>query len=257
MSRKHYFVCKIETTWRYSNEAGFSRNLSAWGTKRNENRIIIHYFGKEIEIREDCLIAGYKKSPLSLSIRLVALTDTGRYNFPAIRIIIRSLFQRKPHTIGGFCFECYLAVRSGAKLWCQLINTIAMYVNLSGCSQNMSSSIYEPKHGQREVIVAWHHANRTLGLIFETKKRHRVGQFSTSLPLSLRSLFCPFQTYTNDICWISKNHTGGATRVREAKFLLVEGKKSTGAGFTGSVTELEGCILSLAYIHEFKHSIEC
>ena len=140
-----HFVCKIETTWRYSNEAGFSRNLSAWGTRRNENRIIIHYFGKKIEIREDCLIAGYKKSPLSLSIRLVALTDTGRYNSPAIRIIIRSLFQRKPHTIGGFCFECYLAVRSGAKLWCQLINSIAMYVNLSGCSQNMSSSYLRTK----------------------------------------------------------------------------------------------------------------
>ena len=187
-----HFVCKIETTWRYSNEAGFSRNLSAWGTKRNENRIIIHYFGKEIEIREDCLIAGYKKSPLSLSIRLVALTDTGRYNSPAIRIIIRSLFQRKPHTIGGFCFECYLAVRSGAKLWCQLINSIAMYVNLSGCSQNMSSSIYEPKQGQREVIVAWHHASRTLGADFRKNKTSPGGPIFHQLASFCQVAVLPF-----------------------------------------------------------------
>jgi len=86
-----------------------------------------------------------------------------------------------------------------------------VYVNLSGCSQNMSSSIYEPRQVQREVIVAWHHASRTLGAGFQKKKRHRVGQFSTSLPLSIRSLFCPFQTYTNDTCWVSKNRTGEAT----------------------------------------------
>ena len=42
------------------------------------------------------------------------------------------------------------------------------------------------------------------------KKRHRVGKFSTSTP-SVRSLFCRFQTYTNDVCWVSKTRTWEAT----------------------------------------------
>ena len=44
------------------------------------------------------------------------------------------------------------------------------------------------------------------------KKRHRVGKFSTRLPLSIRSLFCLFQTYTNDICWVCKSRTGEASK---------------------------------------------
>ena len=43
------------------------------------------------------------------------------------------------------------------------------------------------------------------------KKRHWVGKFSTRFPLSFRSLFCLFQTYTNDICWVGKSRTGEAT----------------------------------------------
>ena len=42
--------------------------------------------------------------------------------------------------------------------------------------------------------------------------RHRVGEFSTRLPLSFRSLFPFFKhTSTNDICWVYKSRTGEAT----------------------------------------------
>lgn len=37
------------------------------------------------------------------------------------------------------------------------------------------------------------------------KKEPRVGKFSTRLPLSVRLLFCLFETYTNDICGECKN----------------------------------------------------
>ena len=35
-------------------------------------------------------------------------------------------------------------------------------------------------------------------------------QIFHQVPFSVRSLFCVFQTYTNDICWVCKCHTGGA-----------------------------------------------
>lgn len=43
------------------------------------------------------------------------------------------------------------------------------------------------------------------------KNRHCVGKFSTRLPFSLRTLFCLFQTYTSDLCWVCKSCTGEAT----------------------------------------------
>ena len=48
-------------------------------------------------------------------------------------------------------------------------------------------------------------------LLFSTgfwKNRHRVGKFSTRFPFSLRTLFCLFQTYTSDLCWVCKSRTG-------------------------------------------------
>ena len=36
-------------------------------------------------------------------------------------------------------------------------------------------------------------------------------QFSFSLPLSIRSLFCLFQTNTNDTCWVCKSRIGKDT----------------------------------------------
>ena len=47
-------------------------------------------------------------------------------------------------------------------------------------------------------------------LIGVSVKRQLVGKFSTRLPFSVRSLFRVFQTYTNDICWVCKCHSGGA-----------------------------------------------
>ena len=51
----------------------------------------------------------------------------------------------------------------------------------------------------------------SLGFRKKKKKRHRVGKFSIRLPLSVRSLFCLFQTFTNDICWVCKSPTEEAT----------------------------------------------
>ena len=48
-------------------------------------------------------------------------------------------------------------------------------------------------------------------LIGFSEKRHRVGKFSAKLSLSVRSLFCLFKTYTNDIYWVCKTRTGEAT----------------------------------------------
>lgn len=50
----------------------------------------------------------------------------------------------------------------------------------------------------------------TVSLVFR-KKFHSVAKFSTRSPLSTRSLFCLFQKYTNDICWVCKSRTGEAT----------------------------------------------
>ena len=81
------------------------------------------------------------------------------------------------------------------------------------------------------------------------KKRHWVGKFSTRLLLSVWSLFCLFQTHTNDIHHVGyvkvapgKPQTGRvqlkiSPGTGEAKFSLGEGKKSSNSGFTGSVTE--------------------
>ena len=123
-----------------------------------------------------------------------------------------------------------------------------MYVNLSGCSQNMSSSIYEPRQVQREVIVAWHHVSRTLRAGFRKKKRHRVGQFSTSLPLSVRSLFCPFQTYTNDICWVSKNRTGEPPGFERLNFYWSKGRNPQGRVSQGLLQSSRGVFYHLRII---------
>ena len=68
------------------------------------------------------------------------------------------------------------------------------------------------------------------------KKYHRVSKFSTRLPLSVRSLFCLFRTYTNDICWVCKSRTVEATNwpgrnlifhqvPRRLNFYWLKGKK--------------------------------
>ena len=79
------------------------------------------------------------------------------------------------------------------------------------------------------------------------KGRHRVGKFSTRLPLSVRSLFCLFQTYTNGICCVCKSRTApgrpqtGRVKLKilpgavtgEAKFSLGEGKKIHWVSYRG------------------------
>ena len=72
--------------------------------------------------------------------------------------------------------------------------------------------------------------------------------------------FFKHRQMTNNICWVRKSRTGEATNwpskienftwYGEAKFSLGEGKKSTGSGFTGSVTER--CIKLLV---RFKKSL--
>ena len=70
------------------------------------------------------------------------------------------------------------------------------------------------------------------------KKTSPSRQFSTRFSLSVKSLFCLFQTHTNDIYWVCKSCTGEATngpgkikispRTKEAKFSLAEGKNPPG-----------------------------
>ena len=67
------------------------------------------------------------------------------------------------------------------------------------------------------------------------KKRHWVGKFSIGFPLSVRSLFCHFQTYSNEICWVCKSSTGEATnwpgKIKNFTRYREEGKKIRWIGF--------------------------
>ena len=62
------------------------------------------------------------------------------------------------------------------------------------------------------------------------KERHYVGIFSTRLALSVGSLFCHFQKFTNDICWVCKHRNGEVTNWPGKIKIMISAQHSSNNG---------------------------
>ena len=104
------------------------------------------------------------------------------------------------------------------------------------------------KYGWRFLQANQPHSAKQSKNEHETPLCNRPSGIYILKGFSVRLLFCLFQTYTDDMCWICKICTGEATNwpgkrfhkvPGEAKFSLVEEKNQLKSSFTGSLTE--GC----------------